>query len=72
MLRLDEWPTDRQAHRADHCALHRAYNRCRSVREFGAVGDGIADDTAAIQAAVNAGGVVYIPAGIYRISSSIV
>ena len=37
------------------------------VRDWGAVGDGVADDTAAIQAAIDAGpGVVYFPAGTYR------
>ncbi len=39
------------------------------VSEFGAAGDGIHDDTAAIQAAISAcpaGGTVYIPAGKYR------
>lgn len=38
-----------------------------SIKDFGAVGDGIADDSAAIQAAIdslgNAGGTVYIPNG---------
>ena len=37
------------------------------VRAFGAVGDGIADDTVAIQAAINAGTCVRIPAGTYRV-----
>lgn len=37
----------------------------RNVRDFGAVGNGIADDTAAIQRAIDAGGVVYFPAGVY-------
>lgn len=42
-----------------------------SVKDFGAVGDGVANDTAAVQAAINAvvsvgGGSVYFPAGIYR------
>ncbi len=32
------------------------------VRAFGAVGDGIANDTAAIQAAIDTGKPVYIPA----------
>lgn len=32
-----------------------------SVKEFGAVGDGVTDDTAAIQAALNTGKVVYLP-----------
>jgi hypothetical protein len=46
-----------------------------SVKDFGAVGNGVVDDTAAIQAAINAlpatGGGVYFPAGTYRVSSVI-
>jgi hypothetical protein len=36
-----------------------------SVMDFGAVGDGVADDTVAIQAALNVGGVVVVPPGDY-------
>ena len=47
-----------------------------SVKDFGAVGDGVADDTAAIQAAIDygqtSGQAVYIPASDYLVSSSIV
>jgi hypothetical protein len=59
-----------------------------SVMDFGAVGDGVADDTAAVQAAIDSlpastasgdpasyqtgGGTVYFPPGVYRISSPIV
>jgi len=43
-----------------------------SVRDFGAVGDGVADDTAAIQAAVTAHRRVFLPYGNYKISSAIV
>jgi parallel beta-helix repeat protein len=42
-----------------------------SVKDFGAVGDGISDDTVAIQNAINAHGKVYVPPGIYRVSSTI-
>jgi hypothetical protein len=45
----------------------------RNVRQLGAIGDGKADDTAAIQTTVNAGGgVVRLPKGTYRITKPIV
>ena len=42
-----------------------------SVKDFGAKGDGTADDTAAIQAALNASNNVYMPTGNYRITATI-
>jgi Pectate lyase superfamily protein len=46
-----------------------------SVMDFGAVGDGVADDTAAIQAAINEAitrqSTLVFPGGYYRISSSL-
>lgn len=47
-----------------------------NVKDFGAVGDGVADDTAAIQAAINAaqsrgGGTVFLPAGNYLVSATL-
>jgi hypothetical protein len=46
-----------------------------SVKDFGAVGDGVADDAAAIQTAIDAvtaagGGTVYIPEGVYFIGTT--
>ncbi len=41
-----------------------------SVEDFGAVGDGVTDDTAAIQAAIDSGATaVFFPAGRYRVRS---
>jgi hypothetical protein len=46
-----------------------------SVKDFGAVGDDVADDTTKIQAAINyantIGGDVYFPAGIYKITNGL-
>lgn len=40
-----------------------------SVKDFGAVGDGTTDDTAAIQAAIDTGNPVYIPPSTYKTTS---
>lgn len=46
-----------------------------SVKDYGAYGDGLADDTAAVQAAISADGepgrLVYFPSGTYRIGSTV-
>jgi len=42
-----------------------------SVKDFGAVGDGVADDTAAIQAAIDSGKAAYVPKGTYKISATL-
>lgn len=43
-----------------------------SVKQFGAKGDGIADDTAAIQAALDSGALrVEIPTGLYRVTATL-
>jgi hypothetical protein len=46
-----------------------------NVREFGARGNGVADDTAAVQSAINAataGTTIYFPAGIFNVSNFVV
>lgn len=45
---------------------------CANVLDFGAVGDGITDDTAAIQAAIAASNSIYFPAGTYLITAALV
>lgn len=43
-----------------------------NVADFGAVGDGVADDTAAIQAAINSGAaIIVLNAGTYKITSTL-
>lgn len=47
-----------------------------NVKDFGAVGDGVADDTNAIQSAINFcasrnGGYINIPSGVYKISNTL-
>jgi len=39
--------------------------------DFGAIGDGVANDKGAIQAAINAGGIVFFPPGVYRVASTL-
>jgi hypothetical protein len=42
-----------------------------SVRSFGAVGDGVTDDTAAVQKAIDSSRVVYLPQGFYMVQDTI-
>ena len=49
-----------------------------NVKKYGAAGDGVTDDTASIQAAIDAvtanayGGTVYFPSGIYQVSATLI
>ncbi len=42
-----------------------------NVKDYGAVGDGVTDDTAAIQAALNKGGAIYFPPGRYKTTAKL-
>jgi hypothetical protein len=42
-----------------------------SVKDFGAVGDGVTDDTAAIQAAINVAAKIIVPAGTYKVTNTL-
>jgi hypothetical protein len=59
---------------ADARTVAEKLNEVLSVKDFGAVGDGSTDDTAAIQAAIDAGGgysTIFFPPGTYLITSTI-
>lgn len=58
---------------ATRAALDRVYRAHTSVAEYGALGDGVADDTAAVAAALvaGAGGNVYFPPGAYRLTGNL-
>lgn len=47
-----------------------------NVKDFGAIGDGVADDTSAIQAALdaipNSGAILLFPAGSYRVTTTLI
>ena len=56
-------------------ALTKVHNRMiagtpKNVKDFGAVGDGITDDTAAFVAAIAGGGDIVLPAGTYFLSDT--
>jgi hypothetical protein len=54
--------------------LQNRFAEVRNVKDFGAVGNNIADDTVAIQAAITAagvGGTVYFPKGTYLLSATL-
>lgn len=44
---------------------------CPSVKDFGAIGDGVTDDTAALQAALDSDRVVILPPGKYRTTATL-
>jgi len=43
-----------------------------SVKDFGAVGDGVANDTASFQLAADAGGQIVVPSGTYKIVGEVI
>ncbi|MFZ4764815.1 MAG: right-handed parallel beta-helix repeat-containing protein [Roseimicrobium sp.] len=49
-----------------------AHSQIKSLRDFGVIGDGQADDTAAIQQAVDSGlGSIFFPKGIYQLTKTV-
>lgn len=77
LLDADNIAYTAEASAAESRTIANKLNEFVSVKDFGAVGDGVTDDTAAIQAAIDSlgsstGGTIYLPAGVYRTTSTIV
>lgn len=73
-LLVNQGGTSRKATLAQVAASGLVGTDWYSVKRYGAVGDDTADDTSAIQSALNAcpaGGIVYFPAGTYRITAPV-
>lgn len=51
---------------------HDKFSDLISVKDFGAIGDGLTDDTLAIQAALQAHKSIFVPTGVYIINQSLV
>ncbi|MFF9215636.1 glycosyl hydrolase family 28-related protein [Streptomyces viridosporus] len=65
-----------EAHQVPTTSTTRPVLDWLNIREFGAQGDGVTDDTAAVQAAISAastagGGTLYLPAGRYLLGGSL-
>ncbi|MCB8043624.1 hypothetical protein JM654_03795 [Microbacterium oxydans] len=57
---------------ATQAAADKRYGRGVSVRQFGATGDGVADDTAAFNAALSFAKNVFVPEGVYKITAALI
>lgn len=71
LLDADNIAYTAEASAAESRTIANKLNEFVSVKDFGAVGDGVTDDTAAIQAAIDSNQTIFVPAGKYRITSSI-
>lgn len=67
------WQAGQSGHPDEHNRIAAIVNgQGADVRHYGAIGDGLSDDTAAVRAAVNASQTVYLPNGHYMLTDSIV
>jgi len=74
---VEQWKSEFLEHTADDANavsrnLQDKLDEVLSVKDFGAIGDGVTDDTEAIQAALNASSKAVVPKGTYRVTDSIV
>ena len=51
--------------------LQNKVDKISTVKEFGAVGDGVTDDTESLQLALNEGGIILVEEGTYLMSKTL-
>lgn len=63
------WPVKFPSKTVDLIDIHKSV--IRTVKDYGAKGDGVTDDTSAIKACIDAESIIYFPAGTYRVTETL-
>lgn len=67
--KASSWPVKFPNKTVDLVNIHKPV--IRTVRDYGAKGDGVTDDTVAIKTCIEAESIIYFPAGTYRVTETL-